>query len=65
MFSALKSLEEKAPGPDGFPMHFVVEFWDIIGDEVMQAIHEFHRSGALSQYEYLLHYLDSKKEEPS
>lgn len=31
----------KAPGPDGFPMLFFQEFWDIIGTDVANGVKEF------------------------
>lgn len=45
---ALKCLkEEKAPGPDGFPIRFYIEFWNVLGNDVSRALEEFHSKGAL------------------
>ncbi|XP_077222164.1 uncharacterized protein LOC143856008 [Tasmannia lanceolata] len=37
----------RAPGPDGFNGVFFKHFWYLIGDEVVEAIHYFFRSGNL------------------
>ena len=29
---------EKAPGPDGFPLHFYQRHWDICGDNVTRVV---------------------------
>lgn len=29
-------------GPNSFPMKLYSEFWDVVGEGVMQAITEFH-----------------------
>lgn len=45
--TALHSLkEDKAPGPNGFPSRFYVEFWDTIGTDVMEVMREFHESAS-------------------
>lgn len=44
---ALKSLKEKAPGPDGFSICFYLEFWDVLGNNVFRALEEFHSKGVL------------------
>lgn len=45
---ALKSLcEDKALGPDGFPMKFFKVFWPMLGEDVMNPLLEFHRKSAL------------------
>ena len=36
---------DKAPGPDGFSMVFFQSCWDIIKNDVMTVIHEFHAFG--------------------
>ncbi len=38
---------EKAPGPDGFPMLFYQQFWDIIKDDVL-GVFEGYFSGAIN-----------------
>ncbi|KAK0574015.1 hypothetical protein LWI29_017005 [Acer saccharum] len=35
----------KAPGPDGFNAHFFKKTWDIVGEDVINAIQKFFRSG--------------------
>ncbi|KAK3212586.1 hypothetical protein Dsin_017292 [Dipteronia sinensis] len=37
----------KAPGPDGFNAHFFKKTWDIVGEDVINAIQEFFRFGHL------------------
>ncbi|KAK3221908.1 hypothetical protein Dsin_008933 [Dipteronia sinensis] len=37
----------KAPGPDGFNAHFFKITWDIVGEDFINAIQEFFRSGLL------------------
>ncbi|KAK3204760.1 hypothetical protein Dsin_018806 [Dipteronia sinensis] len=37
----------KAPGSDGFNAHFFKKTWDIVGEDVINAIQEFFRSGHL------------------
>ncbi|KAI9174132.1 hypothetical protein LWI28_012433 [Acer negundo] len=37
----------KAPGPDSFNAHFFKKTWDIVGEDVINAIQEFFRSGHL------------------
>ncbi|KAK2655055.1 hypothetical protein Ddye_008107 [Dipteronia dyeriana] len=37
----------KAPGPYGFKVYFFKKTWDIIGEDVINAIQEFFRSGHL------------------
>ncbi|KAG7552255.1 Reverse transcriptase domain [Arabidopsis thaliana x Arabidopsis arenosa] len=37
----------KASGPDGFPAEFFKGTWSVIGPEVVEAVHEFFRSGQL------------------
>lgn len=33
---------DKAPGPDGFPMSFYQNFWELIKEDVMNTIRHFH-----------------------
>ena len=43
VFAAIKSLgQEKAPGPDGFPMVFFYKFWNMLKIDVMQVVSEFY-----------------------
>lgn len=45
---ALFSMDShKAPGIDGFNVHFFKKYWHIIGDEVVQAIQQFFQTGTL------------------
>lgn len=37
--------KEKAPGPDGFPMGFLQDFWPVIKKNVMKLFEDFHRTG--------------------
>lgn len=37
----------KAPGPDGMPPLFFQKYWDIIGDDVVHAVHSFLHTGQL------------------
>lgn len=37
----------KAPGPDGFPVEFFMDAWEIVGEEATQAVQEFFTSGRL------------------
>lgn len=34
---------DKAPGPDGFTIGFFKECWEVIREDVMQTIHNFHQ----------------------
>ena len=33
---------DKAPGPDGFSFAFVKSYWDILKDDVVNMVNEFH-----------------------
>ncbi|KAL9672015.1 hypothetical protein QQ045_009589 [Rhodiola kirilowii] len=47
---ALRECEgNKAPGPDGFNMHFYKKYWHIVGEEVRGFITEFCENGRLSK----------------
>ncbi|GKD94789.1 hypothetical protein Tco_1374626 [Tanacetum coccineum] len=35
---------DKAPGPDGFTFGFIKKYWEIIGDDIMNAVIHFHSS---------------------
>ena len=37
----------KASGPDGFPVLFYKNYWDIVGDQLMFAVQGFFRNGWL------------------
>ena len=37
----------KCPGPDGFNLNFIKESWEIIKDEVVEAMAFFHESGCI------------------
>lgn len=37
----------KAPGPDGFPLEFFLEGWDVVGDETVKAVQSFFITGHL------------------
>ena len=40
----------KCPGPDGINFGFIKDFWDIMRDDVMRFLVEFHRNGRLAKY---------------
>jgi hypothetical protein len=39
----------KSPGPDGVHFRFIKQFWDILKDDFMKFLVEFHRNGKLSK----------------
>jgi hypothetical protein len=39
----------KCPGPDGITFGFIKDFWDILCDDVMRFLREFHRNGRLTK----------------
>jgi hypothetical protein len=39
----------KSPGPDGIPFGFIKDFWDMLKDDVMRFMVEFHRNGKLTK----------------
>jgi len=39
----------KCPGPDSISFGFIKDFWDILKDDVLRFLHEFHRNGRLSK----------------
>ncbi|XP_059623114.1 uncharacterized protein LOC132266277 [Cornus florida] len=46
VLKALKSCNgDKAPGPDGFTMTFLLESWEVVRQEVIGTFHEFHSNG--------------------
>lgn len=47
VLTTLHSLkEDKVLGPDGFPLRFYVNFWDIIRADVMEVLREFHENSS-------------------
>ena len=40
----------KAPGPDGFNINFIKANWEVIRDDFMKFISEFHIDGTIVQY---------------
>jgi len=39
----------KCPGPDGITFGFIKDFWDILREDVMRFLVEFHRNGRLAK----------------
>ena len=39
--------KNKAPGPDGFPVEFYWEAWDVVGQDLIKAVQGFFQSGCL------------------
>jgi len=39
----------KCPGPDGIPFGFIKFFWDILKDDVLRFLVEFHRNGKFTK----------------
>ncbi|KAG7539011.1 Reverse transcriptase zinc-binding domain [Arabidopsis suecica] len=39
--------KNKAPGPDGFPVEFMWEAWDVVGQDTVEAIQDFFSTGHL------------------
>lgn len=39
--------KNKAPGPDGFPVEFMWEAWDVVGQEIVAAVQDFFSTGHL------------------
>jgi len=39
----------KSPGPDGISFGFIKEFWDLLQDDLMRFMVEFHRNGKLTK----------------
>lgn len=37
----------KAPGPDGFNFNFTKRSWDVVGEEIIEMVMEFHDKGQL------------------
>ena len=46
--NALASCDgNNAPGPNGFNLRFIKDNWDVIQDDFMKFIEEFHKNGAI------------------
>jgi len=39
----------KCPGPDGISLGFIKKIWDMLKDDLMRFLHEFHRNGRLTK----------------
>jgi hypothetical protein len=39
----------ECPGPDGISFGFIKDFWDLLKDDLMRFLIEFHRNGRLSK----------------
>jgi len=39
----------KCPGPDGISFGFIKKIWDMLKDDMMCFLHEFHRNGRLAK----------------
>jgi len=39
----------KSPGPDGINLGFIKDFWDLIHEDLMRFLVEFHRNGKLTK----------------
>ena len=39
----------KSPGPDGISFGFLKDFWDMLKNDVMRLLVEFHRNGKLAK----------------
>ena len=40
--------KDKSPGPDGWTVEFFIQFWDMIGNEVVELVEESHLTGHIS-----------------
>lgn len=40
---------DKAPVPNGFPIVFFQRFWDVLKDDIMAFMRDFHARGKLSK----------------
>ena len=40
---------DKAPGPDGFTIAMFQDCWDVIKEDLVRVLAEFHRSGIINQ----------------
>lgn len=48
ILQALKAMpNEKAPGADGFSVEFFRQYWELIGDDIVQAVLQFFETGKL------------------
>ena len=49
MFTALQGMaRRKAPGLDGLPMEFYLEFWSVLGNDLVSVLNSCFDSGSLS-----------------
>jgi len=58
-------MENKAPGPNGFPMNVFKVFWGVIGGDVMGAMKEFHKkkkSSSMKNPKYIFYCSHSQNE---
>ena len=49
VLAALKGTSKnKSPGSDGLPAEFYLQFWDLLGSDLMEVLNEGYRSGSFS-----------------
>lgn len=39
--------KDKSPGPNGWPLEFYIAFFDILGEDLLSIIEDFHTSGRM------------------
>ncbi|CAL9217550.1 unnamed protein product [Arabidopsis halleri] len=42
--------KNKAPGPDGFSVEYLWEAWDVVGNDIVEAVQDFFSTGHLPKY---------------